>query len=80
MIHFPLRLRTALIRSMVDDLEAVHGTKADQFWRTRIAGIVDELRTVGLSSTEIRGEILDLLQIIQEELLARSKRSAAGTY
>ena len=79
-IHFPLRLRTALIRSMVDDLEAIHGIQADRFWRMRIAGIVDELRTLGLSSGEIRSEILDFLQIIQGELLARSKRSAAGTY
>ena len=79
-IHFPLRLRTALIRSMVDDLEAIHGIQADRFWRMRIAGIVDELRTLGLSSGEIRSEILDFLQIIQGELLARSKHSAAGTY
>ena len=79
-IHFPLRLRTALIRSMVDDLEAMHGVKADQFWRTRIAAIVDELRSMGLPSAEIRTEILDLHHAIQDELMARSKHSAAGTY
>lgn len=72
-IHFPLRSRTALIRSMVDDLEAMHGAKANEFWRARIAAIIEELRASGLSSAVIRDEILDLNHAVQQELMARSE-------
>jgi len=75
-IYFPLRLRAALIKSIVDDLEALHGIRADQFWRTRINGIIEELRTVGFSSAQIRTEIMDIYYAIQDALLARIKRSA----
>jgi hypothetical protein len=78
-IHFPLRLRTALIRSMVDDLEAMHGARANEFWRTRIAAIIEDLRGVGLSSADIRNEILDLNHAVQQELMARSKHPMAGS-
>lgn len=73
-IHFPLRLRTALIRSMVDDLEAMHGARANEFWRARIAAIIEDLRAAGLSSATIRSEILDLNHAVQQELMARSER------
>ncbi|MGB3539239.1 MAG: DUF6074 family protein [Mesorhizobium sp.] len=71
LIPFPLGSRTSLVRSMVDDLECVHGPAASAFWRTRIAEIVADMRASGLSDTAIRNEILDLQDAVQAELCER---------
>lgn len=78
LIPFPLGSRTALVRSMVDDLECVHGPAASAFWRARIAEIVAGMRATGLPDAAIRSEILDLQDAVQAELcergaMARSK-------
>ncbi len=75
LIPFPLFSRTALVRSIVDELECVHGPAASEFWRTRIAGIVAGMRASGLADTVIRTEILSLQDAVQAELCARSGRT-----
>ncbi|MGB3646017.1 MAG: DUF6074 family protein [Mesorhizobium sp.] len=71
LIPFPLGSRTALVRSIVDDLECVHGPAANAFWRTRIAEIVAGMRADGLEDGAIREEILNLQDAIQAELCER---------
>ena len=68
LIPFPLHSRARLIRSMVDELQTVHGPAANLFWRERVAGIVAELRRSGLNDATIRTEILNLQDAIQAEL------------
>jgi len=75
LIPFPLGSRTALVRSMVDDLECVHGPAASAFWRARIAEIVAGMRATGLPDAAIRGEILDLQDAVQAELCERGARA-----
>ncbi|ODT31696.1 MAG: hypothetical protein ABS35_04185 [Kaistia sp. SCN 65-12] len=72
LIPFPLGSRTALVRSIVDDLECVHGPAANAFWRARIAEIVAGMRAAGLADTAIREEILTLQAAVQTELCERS--------
>ena len=72
LIPFPLSSRVRLVRSIVDDLECVHGPAASQFWRARIAEIVAEMRASGLPDATIRTEILDLQDAVQSELCERS--------
>ncbi|WP_080918958.1 DUF6074 family protein [Manganibacter manganicus] len=76
LIPFPLHCRTALIRSIADDLEIIHGAAANVFWRKRIAGIVAEMRASGLADIAIRSEILDLQNAIQTEMWERARRQA----
>lgn len=71
LIPFPLGSRTVLVRSIVDDLECVHGPAASVFWRTRIAEIVASMRETGLSDAAIRSEILNLQDAVQAELCER---------
>lgn len=75
LIPFPLPSRTALVRSIVDDLECVHGPAASVFWRTRIAGIVAEMRATGLADSDIRTQILTLQDAVQAELCERGLRA-----
>jgi hypothetical protein len=72
MIPFPLHARAALIRSMADDLEVVHGPQANLFWRERVAGIVADMRGSGLADSAIRAEILDLHEAVQAEMQQRA--------
>ena len=72
LIPFPLCSRTALVRSIADDLERVHGPAASAFWRERIAEIVAGMRAAGLPDTAIRREILSLQDAVQAELCQRS--------
>ena len=71
LIPFPRCSRAALVRSMVDDLECVHGPAASVFWRKRIAEIVADMRASGLTDAAIRGEILGLQDAVQAELCQR---------
>ncbi len=71
LIPFPLGSRTALVRSIVDDLECVYGPDANAFWRARIAEIVTGMRADGLEDGAIREEILNLQDAIQAELCER---------
>jgi hypothetical protein len=75
LIPFPLPSRAALVRSIVDDLECVHGPAASAFWRTRIAGIVADMRSSGLSDAIIRNQILSLQDAVQAELCERGVRA-----
>ena len=75
-IPFPLHHRAAMIRSLADDLERVHGPAANLFWRERIAGIVADLRAGGLTDDAIRTEILGLHDAVQSEMQRRDDRSA----
>ena len=77
LIPFPLHSRAALVRSIADDLETVHGPAADVFWRQRIAGIVADLRADGLADAAIRTEILGLQGTVQVEMQRRDQRSTA---
>lgn len=77
LIPFPFHSRTALVRSMTDELEGVHGPAANAFWRERIAGIVTELRSDGVAEEAIRTEILGLQHAIQAELQRRICSTAA---
>lgn len=72
LIPFPLHSRAALVRSIADDLETVHGPAANAFWRERIAGIVAELRADGLGDTTIRTEILGLQRAVQSTMERRA--------
>jgi hypothetical protein len=72
MIPFPLQARAALIRSMADDLEAVHGPQANVFWRERVSSIVADMRNSGLADGAIRNEILDLHEAVQAEMQQRA--------
>ncbi|HEY4192757.1 MAG TPA: DUF6074 family protein [Mesorhizobium sp.] len=75
LIPFPLPSRAALVRSIVDDLECVHGPAASVFWRTRIAGIVASMRASGLPDETIRSQILSLQDAVQSELCERGLRA-----
>ena len=75
LIPFPLCSRTALVRSIVDDLECVHGPAASEFWRVRIAEIVADMRASGLPDTAIRTEILSFQDAVQAELCERGVRA-----
>lgn len=77
-IPFPLRSRTALIRSIAADLETVHGPAANEFWRRRIAGIVSGLRDSGLPDDVIRSEIYDLQSAVQYEMQRRAGWSSSA--
>lgn len=70
-IAFPLHSRVALVRTLADELNTVHGPAANAFWRERIAGIVAGLRSDGLADTAIRSEILGLQDAVQIELQSR---------
>lgn len=74
-IPFPLHFRTALVRSIADDLDTVHGAAANSFWRQRIAGIVAELRARGLPDASIRTEIYSLQDAVQAEMQRRHHQS-----
>lgn len=76
LIPFPLSSRVHLVKSMVDDLEVVHGPAASEFWRGRIVEIVSGMRASGLSDAVIRSEILDLQDAVQTEMQCRSRREA----
>lgn len=76
LIPFPLHSRAVLVRSIVDDLDTVHGPAANVFWRRRISGIVADLRSTGLSDDAIRNEILGLQDAVQAELQDRARRTA----
>lgn len=78
LIPFPIQSRTALIRSIADDLEIVHGPAANIFWRERIAGIVAELRASGFCAETIRTEIYALQDAVQGEMQRRSLQHAGG--
>ena len=79
-IPFPLRSRVHLARSLADDLEVVHGPAANELWRSRIAGVVADLRKRGHSDASIRLEIHDLQSAVQAELQQRSlARTDAGS-
>lgn len=80
LFSFPLRARHSLISSIADDLDRLHGQKANEFWRQRIAGIVAELRDRGLEPSAIREEILDLQWAVQNEMQQRvhCRAEAAG--
>jgi hypothetical protein len=75
LIPFPLCARASLVRSIVDDLECVHGPAASEFWRVRIAEIVADMRASGLPDTAIRTEILSFQDAVQAELCERSVRA-----
>ncbi len=77
LIPFPLHSRAALVRSISDDLEVVHGPAANAFWRERIAHIVAGLRLDGIADDEIRTEILGLQGAVQSELQRRALSAAA---
>lgn len=77
LIPFPLHSRAALVRSIVNDLETVHGPAANAFWRERIAGIIAKLRADGLADVAIRTEILGLQDAVQAEMRRRDQRSTA---
>jgi len=72
LFSFPLRARRPLISSIADDLDRLHGQQANEFWRQRIAGIVEELRACGLGTEAIRSEILDLQWAVQNEMQQRA--------
>lgn len=76
LIPFPLHSRAALVRSLSDDLEVVHGPNANTFWRERIAGIVAGLRADGVADEAIRTEILGLQSAVQAELQRRARSTA----
>lgn len=78
LISFPLSSRAALIRSMVDDLERVHGPAASEFWRRRVAEIVAEMRASGLPDESIRSEIYSLQDAVQAELRHRMRNEASS--
>lgn len=71
-IPFPIRSRTDLVRSMVDELASVHGDAANVFWRERIASIVSGMRSNGIAADTIRQEIYDLQDAIQREMQDRA--------
>jgi hypothetical protein len=72
LIPFPLSFRASLVRSMVDDLECVNGAAANEFWRSRVATIIADMRASGLGADAIRNEILSLQDAVQGELRRRS--------
>jgi hypothetical protein len=76
LIPFPLHARAALVRSIADDLQIVHGPAANTFWRERIAGIVADMRAAGLTDAAIRSEILGLQDAVQIEMRQRTRRQA----
>ncbi|TKT80298.1 DUF6074 family protein [Aquamicrobium sp. LC103] len=78
LIPFPLNSRARLVRSIADDLERIHGPAANEFWRTRIAGIVNELRSTGLSDETIRTEIYALQDAVMAEMQFRSAVQAGS--
>ncbi|RUM97749.1 hypothetical protein EET67_11845 [Pseudaminobacter arsenicus] len=71
LIPFPLSSRASLVRSMVDDLECVNGSAANEFWRRRVAAIIADMRESGLDADAIRNEILSLQDAVQDELRRR---------
>lgn len=77
-IPFPLCSRVALVRSIADDLERVHGPAASAFWRARIADIIAGMRASGLQDEEIREQILDLQDAVQAELCERGVRARSN--
>lgn len=78
LIPFPLSSRTSLVRSMVDDLERVHGPAASEFWRRRVAEIIAELRASGLPDGAIRSEIYSLQDAVQAELQYRMRSQTSS--
>lgn len=78
LLVFPFRARTALVHSLVDDLQKVHGEAANSFWRRRISELVAEMRRTGMTDASVRAEILELQHAVQNELVARSRSSAFG--
>ncbi|MFE0014936.1 DUF6074 family protein [Mesorhizobium sp. NPDC059054] len=77
LIPFPLHSRAALVRSITDDLEDVHGPAANVFWQQRMAGIVATLRSDGVAEDAIRREIFALQLAVQSELQRRAYSTAA---
>lgn len=76
LIPFPLHARVSLIRSIANDLEIIHGSAANIFWRERIAGIIADMRASGMTDTAIRCGILDLQDAVQAEMRERARRQA----
>jgi hypothetical protein len=72
LIPFPLNCRASLVCSIVDGLEFVQGAAANTFWRSRIKGVVADLREIGLGVDAIRSEVHALQWAVQEELQHRS--------
>jgi len=76
LIPFPRRTQTKPVSSIVNELQALHGDAANEFWRLRIRSIVAEMREYGRSDPAIRVEILDLHEAVQSELRSLRRQPA----
>ena len=76
LIPFPRRAQIKLVTSIVNELQAIHGDGANEFWRLRIRSIVAEMREYGMSDAAIRAEILDLHDAVQTELRSLLRQPA----
>ncbi|WP_416797006.1 DUF6074 family protein [Ciceribacter azotifigens] len=65
---FPLRGRRALIRRCARELDERNGEAAVTYWRTTCRGLGAKLLEQGCPEPEMRRQILDFQDMVQQEL------------
>lgn len=72
LIAFPAAQRTAQVRNAARMLNETHGEAANEAWKLLMRSMADELIAAGLSTGEMRRQVLEFQAAVQFELHGRS--------
>lgn len=72
-IAFPAARRRMQIQDAVAMLNETHGEAANAAWRNLMRAMADELLAVGVSTAEMRRQVLEFQAAVQLELCAQAE-------
>ncbi|RVH37649.1 DUF6074 family protein [Sinorhizobium meliloti] len=76
-IAFPLINRVGKIRRCAEVLESKNGRDADGYWRHQIRLLAEQLGRSGCDEAEVRQQIYEFQQAVQNELVRRTFEAPA---
>ena len=71
-LAFPAAQRRSHVRNAVKMLNETHGEAANEAWKILVRKIADELGAIGLSTGEMRQQVMEFQAAVQLELCAQS--------
>ena len=72
-IAFPSARRRAQVLQAAKMLNETHGDAANQAWRSLMRGMADQLTAMGVSTEDMRRQVLAFQAAVQLELLVQSE-------
>ena len=72
-IAFPSARRRAQVLQAAKMLNETHGDAANEAWRSLMRAMADQLTTMGVSTEEMRRQVLAFQAAVQLELLVQSE-------